>query len=400
MQSQKTTWTKLRQNTAAYLSLWLIGAMLVMAVLGYWIMPDSSPAANTIVLQISTHKPGSKICFLKIRKQEIVPTVSIFEKWVSGQKDAYQYIPITKFTIKGANIEVEEYIGEGVINNTLLTYNLAEVLYPLSSDHKPVIAANDVTYTTIDGQVHTISVAVLAQDIASNNIVHKRYYLGTDRYGRDMLSRLILGARISLSVGLLAVFISIAIGILLGAMAGYFGGWVDAAIGWLINVVWALPTLLLVIAISFALGKGFWQIFIAVGLSMWVEVARLVRGQVLSIREKEYIEATRAMGFSTTRIIIKHILPNITGPLLVVASANFASAILLEAGLSFLGFGAQPPFPSWGGMIKEHYGYIVIDAAYMAILPGLMIMLVVYAFNMLSVGLRDALDVKAEQTAI
>jgi len=213
-----------------------------------------------------------------------------------------------------------------------------------------------------------------------------------------MLSRLILGTRISLSVGLMAVIISMLLGVTIGSIAGYFGGWIDAALSWLMNILWSLPALLLVIAISFALGKGLWQIFIAVGLSMWVEVARLVRGQVMSLKQVEYIEAARSLGFNNTRIISKHILPNIMGPILVLASSNFASAILLEAGLSFLGFGAQPPMPTWGSMIKEHYGYIVMDAAYLAIMPGLAIMLLVYAFNLVTVGLRDAYDIKSQST--
>jgi peptide/nickel transport system permease protein len=205
---------------------------------------------------------------------------------------------------------------------------------------------------------------------------------------------MILGTRISLSVGIVSVIISMFVGVFLGAIAGYYGGKWDNIISWLINVIWSLPSLLLVIAISFALGKGFWQVFIAIGLSMWVEVARLVRGQILSIKEVEFVEAAKALGYHEIRIIFRHILPNIIGPLLVMASANFASAILLEAGLSFLGFGAQPPTPTWGGMVKEHYGYIIMDAAYLAIIPGLAIMLLVYAFNIFSSGIRDAFDQK------
>src|ERR1019366_2237878 len=161
-----------------------------------------------------------------------------------------------------------------------------------------------------------------------------------------------------------------------------------------INVVWSVPTLLLVIAITLALGKGFWQVFIAVGLTMWVEVARVIRGQIMSIREKEFVEAGRALGFSNFRIIFRHILPNVMGPVIVISAANFASAILIEAGLSFLGIGAQPPTASWGAMISAHRGFIIGHSPYLAILPGVAIMLMVLSFVLLGNGLRDALDTK------
>jgi peptide/nickel transport system permease protein len=190
------------------------------------------------------------------------------------------------------------------------------------------------------------------------------------------------------------VIISLLTGISLGALAGFFRGKLDDLIMWFINIIWSIPTLLLVIAITMALGKGFSQVFVAVGLTMWVEVARVVRGQIFSIRETEFIEAGRALGYNNFRIILKHVLPNIMGPVMVIAASNFASAILLEAGLSFLGMGAQPPTPSWGMMIKENYGYIVVDAAYLAIWPGVAIMLLVLAFTWLGNGLRDAMDAR------
>jgi peptide/nickel transport system permease protein len=221
-----------------------------------------------------------------------------------------------------------------------------------------------------------------------------RFWLGTDKYGRDILSRLLIGTRVSLSVGLIAVAISLLIGIGLGAVAGYFRGRVDDAIMWLINVVWSIPTLLLVFAITLALGKGFWQVFIAVGLTLWVNVARIIRGQVMGIRELEYIEATRALGFSHARTILRHILPNVLGPVLVVAASNFAVAIVMEAGLSFLGVGVQPPQPSWGLMIKENYNFIITQNPMLAIVPGLAIMTLVLAFNTVGNGLRDAMDVR------
>jgi ABC-type dipeptide/oligopeptide/nickel transport system permease subunit len=212
----------------------------------------------------------------------------------------------------------------------------------------------------------------------------RNYVLGTDRFGRDFLSRLMAGAGLSLAVGCLAVMISLLIGIPLGALAGYHGGRLDAAISWLLQVMWSIPTLLLVLAITLAFGKGFWQVFVAVGITMWVDVARIVRGQVLAVKNLEWVEAGRALGYSSTRIIFKHILPNISGPIAVIAAANFAAAILIEAGLSFLGIGAQIPMPSWGNIIRAHYGAILTGSPHLALLPGAAIMCLVLAFNALS----------------
>ncbi|MGB0657165.1 MAG: ABC transporter permease, partial [Flavobacteriaceae bacterium] len=210
----------------------------------------------------------------------------------------------------------------------------------------------------------------------------------------DLLSRLLIGSRISLSIGLVAVIISLLIGVFLGGIAGYYRGTLDRIIMWLINVVWSIPTLLMVIGISLVLGRGFWQVFIAVGLSMWVEIARLVRGQVISVKEKTYIEAAHALGFSHFRILFFHILPVVVGPIIVMASANFASAILIESGLSFLGIGAQPPVPSWGGMVKEHFRYLLLGKPYLALIPGFAIMSLVLTFMTLGNALQDYLDVK------
>ena len=148
------------------------------------------------------------------------------------------------------------------------------------------------------------------------------------------------------------------------------------------------------IAERLALGKGFWQVFIAVGLTMWVEVARIVRGQVMSVKQMQYVNAAKALGFNNFRIITKHILPNSMAPVIIISAANFAAAILIESGLSFLGIGAQPPMPSWGGIIKDHYSYIILGKPYLAIIPGLAIMSLVTAFMLIGNALRDALDVK------
>jgi peptide/nickel transport system permease protein len=292
---------------------------------------------------------------------------------------------------------IEEYTGMQPNEGEIKTYSLADVLYALPEGAMiDSLNGTEVQFEDIEGNVIRRSVAEMQQQLLKNHLVNRRFVLGTDRYGRDVLSQLMIGTRVSLSVGFISVAISLLIGILLGSLAGYFRGWVDNLIMWFINVVWAIPTLLLVIAITFVLGKGFWQVFVAVGLTMWVEVARVVRGQILSVREKDYVEAARALGYKHSRIIFRHILPNVMAPVIVISAANFASAILMEAGLSFLGIGVQPPMPSWGTMIKEHYAYIILDKAYLAIIPGLAIMFTVLAFMLTGNALRDALDVKSE----
>lgn len=361
----KRIWLRFKMNKPALGGLIFILVLMLMGILGFLITPDQTPMANTMHLQLSNKKPGRSFQFLVISEKANVVAVNPITKMLYGQETSFKSIPITAYRISGNHLLVREYIGDDE--------EAPESSYNMGS-HKA--------------------------DFLKGHLYKQTFWLGTDGYGRDLLSRLILGIRVSLSVGLIAVLISMSIGVSLGALAGYFGGKTDLTISWLMNVVWSLPSLLLVIAISFALGKGFWQIFIAVGLSTWVDVARLVRGQVMATKEAEFVEAAKALGFSTQRILLQHILPNIAGPVLVIASANFASAILLETGLSFLGFGAQPPMASWGSMIQENYGYIVMDAAYLAILPGMAIMLTVYAFNLMAIGLRDAFDIKSQNITI
>lgn len=371
-------WNRFKRNKLAFGGLVFILFLMIVGILGYLITPDQTPFANNQKLQISKEKPGTTVKFLIVDRYKDIEKVNLFQKMLYGQPAFFKSIPITSYKIVNDKVLVYEYIG--------VEEKAMETSYAMKDLCNTCLLPSKFGNT--------------AQPFEKNNIYEQTFYLGTDIYGRDLLSRLIIGIRVSLSVGLMAVLISLFIGVSLGAIAGYFGGKTDTLISWFMNVIWSLPSLLLVIAISFALGKGFWQIFIAVGLSTWVDVARLVRGQVMSLKEVEFVEAAKALGFSTTRTIAKHILPNVAGPILVVASANFASAILLETGLSFLGFGAQPPMPSWGTMIKEHYGYIIMDAAYLAVLPGLAIMLTVYAFNLLAIGLRDAFDVKGQNVSV
>ena len=387
---------RFKRNKLAMGALFFIVLTSAVAILGYLITPDSTPYANNQSLELATKKPGFSVLVLNRKLNKPENPVSIFHKMLYGAPKEYESIPIVNYKFDGDKIEVELYTGMTPNNGAHKKYSLIDVVYALRQDSATQITeTNDsVFYSDINGKKESLSKTDLQKRIEHSYITKKHFLLGTDPFGRDLLSQLIIGTRVSLSVGFIAVLISLIIGITLGAVAGYFGGWVDNLIVWFINVVWSIPTLLLVIAITMALGKGYWQVFIAVGLTMWVEVARVVRGQVLSIRQKEFVEAGTALGYSHTRIIFHHILPNVVSPLIVISAANFAAAILIEAGLSFLGIGVQPPVPSWGIMIKEHYGYIILDYAYLALLPGLAIMLMVLAFMVVGNGLRDALDVK------
>ena len=386
---------RLFKNKPAIAGLIVIALAVLIAIFGHIIAPDSTPYANEQVLEIATQSPNFSVEMLQKHKNRPIEQEGFWKLVASGRHNQYQQVPMESYTIEGANIIVQPFLG-GAAAADNDTISLVDVVFPLASDANIQVLGEKVSFRGIDGKQQTADLSFLQKEVKENLIVKKRYLLGTDKFGRDNLSRLILGVRVSLSVGLMAVLISLLIGVTLGSIAGYFRGRTDDFIMWLINVFWSIPLLLLVFALILTLGREFWQIYLAVGLTMWVEIARIVRGQVLSVREKEYIEAAYSLGFNDFRIIVRHILPNIVGPVVVITAANFASAIIIEAGLSFLGIGVQPPAPSWGTMLNEYYAYVGTSKAFLAIIPGFAILVLVLAFNLLGNGLRDALDVKTK----
>jgi peptide/nickel transport system permease protein len=350
---------KLFKNIPALFGMFFIVLCFVISIFCHPLASDNTIDANNQVLELSNKKPGFTAQMIKLKLR--ASSQSSLKSFFFGSESIHEYIPIRGYQVQGDLVKVIKYDG-------------FEDTYPiLSLTSDPSKGLDDV-------------------------IVTKTFWLGTDVFGRDILSRVLVGTRISLSIGFLAVLISIVIGVTLGAIGGYFGGKIDDVIMLLINTTWSIPTLLLVFAIILVLDRGFYQIFLAVGLTMWVDVARIVRGQVIQIKVHSYIEAAKSFGYSDIRTIIFHILPNIIGPLLVIASANFAAAILIEAGLSYLGFGVKPPTPSWGNILEENYGKLAFGTnPIIALVPALSIMFLVLSFNLVGNALRDAFDVKIAQ---
>lgn len=350
----RLAWRKFRRNPLALVGSITLIFFTLLSIFAYALVADDTEWANLQIPEMAKSAPGTKVRLVMKPNEAVQRENPGFLSFLIFGKPDYR-IPV-----------------------------------PVKPETEIKFQNEILSFTSIDGEEINIS----WPGFTEADVKEFRYWLGSDGHGRDLLSRLLLGGRVSLSVGLLAVIISLVLGTSLGAIAGFFGGWVDTVVMWFVSVVWSIPTLLLAISLTFIQDeKSFWMVFVAIGLSMWVEIARIVRGRIMEVREEEFVEATKALGFSDLRSIIKHVLPNVMNPVLIVVAANFATAILLEAGLSFLGLGVQPPVPSWGGMIREGYANIIFESGkWLAIFPGLAIVFVVISLNLVGLGLRDALD--------
>ena len=336
----RLAWKRLKRNTLAMIGMWIIIVMVLVAILAEVIAP---------------HSPYRQI--LDYSNQNEGFSGSVLIKKSKGGYDE-DYIPVKSWRLEG---DIVHYVD---------SFNREQ----------------------------TIATSELVGDSQEDWYWEPSYLLGTDGFGRDLLTRLIYGTRISLSIGFLAELIALTIGVTLGAFAGYFRGWVDSGIMYIANVVWSFPYILLVIALSLAFGVGFVPTFVAIGVASWVDMCRIVRGQFFSLRETEYVEATRALGFKSGRTIFRHILPNSLGPITVIATAGFAMAIISEASLAYIGIGIQKPQPSWGSMIFD--GRANVSAGVnigQMIYPCICLALAVFGFNLFGDGLRDALDPKLQK---
>lgn len=368
----------------------------MVAVFGSYLRPDSSQFASTQNRSLAKLKPLTRVQFLKYRMNKPLSKKGWRERIHNGGIESdFVYYPYDKLSMSGNSVTID-------FRGRSRTYQMADILYaidPITVESIGQSTSTAFTFVDIDNNSQATTTRAMTSEIEGENLVSKTFLFGTDALGRDVLSRLMAGSAVSLSVGFFAVCASVFLGLMIGLFAGYFGGIVDRMLSWSMNLFWSVPAILLVVSVTIALGTGVQALIIGIALVLWVEMAQVVRHTVLSIRLKDFVKALRLMGLSHFKILFKHIIPGLMGPIAVLASTSFAEAIMLEAGLSFLGIGVQPPQPSWGNMIRDSYGYIIAgDSAFLAIIPSTALIVLILSFVFVSNGLKEMTDVKYDRS--
>ncbi|MEZ4720547.1 MAG: ABC transporter permease [Flavobacteriales bacterium] len=379
---------RIQLSLTAKVGLTLIILLSLASFSGAYLRPDKTPMANHQFRTLARLKPMTSVEFLKVKKNLEVEGAPWYDQFfLGGREPEFELVPFDEIEFQDHRVKLKLRSTLGVEEYRF--YSFIDILYPVNSE---IIAAyislNDNHFKFVDalGNDRSVDVEAAKLEIQSAHIERNTFLLGTDQFGRDMLSRLMAGSIATITIAFLSVAIAFLFGVGMGLIAGFYGGLVDRFLSWIINVFWSVPPVLLVIAITMLIGQGAFGTLVGIGLIIWVEMAQVVRGEVIAIRNRDFVKAAHLMGLSDGKIILQHILPNVRNSIVVLSIGNFSEAVLLESGMSFLGAGIQPPVPSWGSMLRESYGYIITDSAYMPIFPGLAIVILVLSFGALGKG--------------
>jgi peptide/nickel transport system permease protein len=388
-----------RKHLSLAIGVIIIGCATFIAIFSYPLTQFGAKNANVQLSDLGLAKPGTQINALRVYKNH--PSKNSIKDIFQGKNLDFRIVPFISMESKNGYTHVVHPLpGEfPFLPGRTEIFSLPSLYCHLDPEVEPILENGVWSFNDSDGISYHMDTTKLKKAIFLNkdHVVSLHFPLGTDKYGRSIMDRVILGTRVSFSIGAFAVLISLFLGTLAGLLSGYYGGKIDIAIKFLMNIFWSIPTLLLVFAIVMALGRQNSNIYLAIGLTTWIEVARMVRAEVMTLKKQPFIEAANSLGLSNFRIIFRHILPNILGVILVLAASNFATAVMIESGLSFLGFGVNPPIPSWGNMLQENYGFAFSGHWLMALSPAFAIMICVMGFNLLATGLSDVLDIKRQE---
>jgi ABC-type dipeptide/oligopeptide/nickel transport system permease subunit len=375
-----TVWRKLRSDKIIFLTSIVAMFLFLFSVFCYLLIPDKTLYANRLCLPIGNQPPGFEITMLRITENKPTVPQSFFSKLVHGKIPNDMFIPISSSRYEGTDIVIKEFSASGD-SSFESRYNIADVVYPLNLD-KPILEKNrGLFFETADGMTIEESINDIQGFIDGQHLVKQKFILGTDRFGRDVLSRFLAATRATLFVATLSTLVAIVAGLIFGLLTGIAKRKDKSFLNWLLQSVTSIPAMVLMIAIMFLIGKGFWHVCLVTGFILSREIARVIAGALYAAKEKKFIDGENALGIKKLQIFRRHILPDITRPLLAAAATVFCGAILVESGLSFLDVGMSAAFPSWGSMIRENFGYIIVPGyAYLTLLPGTAIFLVSLLF--------------------